>query len=135
MPHSLLHIYINSFSFKKGLPKDETEHGGGFIFDCRWIDNPGRIDSYKKLTGKDQAVQQFLLSKTEMPFFLTQTQGLLKPVIDKYIQRDFAYLAIHFGCTGGQHRSVFAAIATQQFIQTHFPDITIHINHREQSAW
>lgn len=104
-----LQIHIYSFSYKKGLPEDVTGHGGGYVFDCRGILNPGRYEAYKTLTGKDAAVKDFLLQKTLMPQFVENVMDTISISIDDYLQRDFDQLSVSFGCTGGQHRSVFAA--------------------------
>ncbi len=104
-----LHIQVYSFSYKKGLPADDSGHGGGFVFDCRGILNPGRFEAYKQLTGKDKPVVDFLEHKTRMPEFLAQLTGLVDISVDNYLERGFDRLTIAFGCTGGQHRSVYAA--------------------------
>ena len=106
----MLHIDIYSFSYKKsGIPKDNTDNGGGFVFDCRGILNPGRIDEYKPQTGADLAVQEYLEEKTQMPDFLNSVKSLISISVDNYIERGFEHLQVSFGCTGGQHRSVATA--------------------------
>src|SRR6218665_2307305 len=95
-----LHIDIHSFSYKKGgIPKDNTGNGGGFAFDCRGILNPGRIEEYKPLTGKDISVQEFLETQTEMPKFLDLVKNIVSINIDNYLDRGFENLQINFGCT------------------------------------
>lgn len=107
----MLHIKIYSFSYKKGgIPEDKSDNGGGFVFDCRGILNPGRIEEYKSQTGADLGVQQYLEQKTQMPEFLDLIKNLTSISIDNYISRNFENLQISFGCTGGQHRSVYSAI-------------------------
>lgn len=129
----MLQIDIHSFSYKKGgIPKDPTGNGGGFCFDCRGILNPGRIEEYKPLTGKDLSVQQFLETKTQMPIFLSLVENLISISIENYLARGFEHLQINFGCTGGQHRSVFAAEKTGEFIKMKFPDTLVSIIHDEQ---
>lgn len=128
-----LNIEIHSFSYKKGgIPKDNTENGGGFVFDCRGILNPGRIEEYKIQTGNDIGVQEFLESKTEMPKFLKSIHSLLSISIENYLSRGFEHLQINFGCTGGQHRSVYSAIKTAQFVRENYPDANVSIHHDEQ---
>lgn len=128
-----LNIEIHSFSYKKGgIPKDNTENGGGFVFDCRGILNPGRIEEYKIQTGNDIGVQEFLETKTEMPNFLKSIHSLLSISIENYLSRGFEHLQINFGCTGGQHRSVYSAIKTAQFVRENYPDANVSIHHDEQ---
>jgi RNase adaptor protein for sRNA GlmZ degradation len=125
-------IKIQSFSFKKGLPTDETEHGGGYIFDCRSIHNPGRYEEYKQKTGKDKEVQAFFESNTEMAEFLALVFELSSKHIDKYLNRNFDYLSIAFGCTGGQHRSVYSAEKLNTYLKLKYQDkIKIELSHRE----
>ncbi|WP_326981376.1 RNase adapter RapZ [Chryseobacterium sp. MYb264] len=130
----MLHIDIHSFSYKKGgIPKDESGNGGGFAFDCRGILNPGRIEEYKSQTGNDQGVQEYLETKTEMPVFLNLIKNIVSITIDNYLDRGFENLQINFGCTGGQHRSVYSAIKTAEFIKEKYPEGTyITIHHDEQ---
>ena len=126
-------IDIHSFSYKKGgIPKDDSGNGGGFVFDCRGILNPGRIEEYKAQTGNDVSVQDYLETKTEMPAFLKNVQDLISINIRNYLERGFENLQINFGCTGGQHRSVYSAIKTAEFIQQNFPEADVRIHHDEQ---
>ena len=126
-------IDIHSFSYKKGgIPKDDSGNGGGFVFDCRGILNPGRIEEYKAQTGNDVGVQDYLETKTEMPAFLKNVQDLISINIRNYLERGFENLQINFGCTGGQHRSVYSAIKTAEFIQQNFPEADVRIHHDEQ---
>lgn len=129
-----LNINIYSFSYKKsGIPVDESGNGGGFVFDCRGILNPGRIDEYKPQTGDDKGVQEFLETKTEMPQFLDLIKQLLSITIDDYIERGFENLQIAFGCTGGQHRSVYGAIKLGEYLQEKYPEILdVKVTHKEQ---
>ncbi|VDH03456.1 RapZ C-terminal domain-containing protein [Bergeyella zoohelcum] len=129
----MLHIDIHSFSYKKkGYPKDETGNGGGFCFDCRGILNPGRIDEYKSQTGKDITVQEYLEQKTMMPQFLTNIKALISITIEDYLNRNFEHLQINFGCTGGQHRSVYSAEKIAEFIKEKYPQTQVSITHDEQ---
>ena len=126
-------IDIHSFSYRKGgIPKDDSGNGGGFVFDCRGILNPGRIEEYKAQTGNDVGVQDYLETKTEMPAFLKSVQDLISINIKNYLERGFENLQINFGCTGGQHRSVYSAIKTAEFIQQNFPEAVVRIHHDEQ---
>ncbi len=107
--HLLLHININSFSYRRGIPADDPVNGGGFVFDCRCIHNPGRYEQYKNLTGKDSEVKKFLDNEPEMEQFFTHVLALVEQSINKYLNKGFTNLMINFGCTGGQHRSVYSA--------------------------
>ncbi len=128
-----LTIEIHSFSYKKGgIPKDHSGNGGGFTFDCRGILNPGRQEEYKSLTGKDLSVQDYLRSKTRMPEFLELIKDLISITIENYLERNFEHLQINFGCTGGQHRSVFCAEETATFIQEKYPEAIVIVQHDEQ---
>lgn len=130
-----LNIDINSFSYKKGYPTDDSGNGGGFAFDCRGIYNPGRIEQYKKQSGLDSPVQDFLIKETEMPSFLKSVFEIISINIDNYLSRGFEHLQINFGCTGGQHRSVFAAEQTAQFLNTRYKDLKINVNHTNKINW
>ena len=130
----MLNIDIHSFSYKKGgIPKDPSGNGGGFAFDCRGILNPGRIEEYKSQTGNDIGVQEYLETKTEMPTFLELIKSLVSINIEDYLARGFEHLQINFGCTGGQHRSVYSAIKIAEFIKEKYPEGTeVSIHHDEQ---
>lgn len=128
-----LHIEIHSFSYKKsGYPKDDSGNGGGFAFDCRGILNPGRIEEYKVQTGKDQPVIDFLEANTEMPIFLDLIHKTVSMTINNYVDRGFSHLQINFGCTGGQHRSVYAAEKTAEFIRDRYPMVKVTVTHDQQ---
>lgn len=128
-----LKVKITSFSYKKGLPKDTSGHGGGFVFDCRGILNPGRIDAYKALTGRDEAVQAYLETQTRMPEFLEHIYDTIDITVEDYLQRGFDSLSIAFGCTGGQHRSVYAAEAMARHLTGKY-GIDVTVKHREQGV-
>ena len=104
-----LKVTINSFSYKENIPNDYTGNGGGFLFDCRGIENPGRQDRFKELTGLDKPVQEFLNEKTTALDFLFNVYKIIDSTIQNYSGRNFTNLQINFGCTGGQHRSVYCA--------------------------
>ena len=125
-------VKVNSFSFiKSGYPKDETANGGGFVFDCRGILNPGRITEYKQQTGRDKPVKDYLEQETKMPEFLNNVYNIVDISVEDYIARGFENLVINFGCTGGQHRSVYAADAVARHIRNKY-GVKIQINHIEQ---
>ncbi len=123
-------IKVQSFSYKKGLPKDDTEHGGGFIFDCRALPNPGRYDEYKMLTGKDLKVIEFLEKEPEVARFKTLVSQMVDQSVEKYLERNFDYLSVSFGCTGGQHRSVYMAEFLSRYLLDKY-NIQVHKHHRE----
>ena len=129
-----LSIVINSFSYKKGIPKDESENGGGFVFDMRGILNPGRFDDYKTLSGKDKPVQNFLEQRTKMNEFLNSVWDLIDITIEDYLQRGFTHLMINFGCTGGQHRSVYAAEQTARHLRNKYK-LKVQLNHTNEANW
>ncbi|WP_079666625.1 RapZ C-terminal domain-containing protein [Soonwooa buanensis] len=133
MMSNTLKVEIHSFSYKKGgIPKDNSGNGGGFVFDCRGILNPGRIEEYKIQTGNDVAVQDYLEEKTQMPDFLKAIKSIVSINIEDYLARGFENLQINFGCTGGQHRSVYSAIKIAEFIKEKYPEVEVVINHDEQ---
>ena len=102
-------VQIFSFSYRRGIPKDETGHGGGFVFDARSIPNPGREERFKTLTGKDAPVIEYLNQQESAHQFLASVMSLVDASIDAYQSRGFKSLTVSFGCTGGQHRSVYFA--------------------------
>lgn len=106
---STLNVSINSFSYKHGIPDDPHGHGGGYVFDCRALINPGRVEKYKKLTGKDREVIEFLSGQDDVEEFLNSAFSLVDLSADNYEERKFPSLMVSFGCTGGQHRSVYCA--------------------------
>lgn len=128
-PHNLT-VRVTSFSFKKGVPEDPSGNGGGFVFDCRAINNPGRYSEYKPLTGRDLPVQQFLEEKSEMNSFLHSVKSLVDQSVKNYIDRGFSHLSVSFGCTGGQHRSVYATEKLATYLQSNYP-VTVIVKHRE----
>lgn len=127
-------VHINSFSYKStGIPKDETDNGGGFVFDCRGILNPGRIEEYKTQTGRDKSVKDFLELQTKMPQFLNSVYNIIDIAVEDYMQRNFSSLQVSFGCTGGQHRSVYAADALARHLKNKY-GVKIELKHVVQDA-
>lgn len=151
-----LTVHIKSFSFKKGIPDDNSGNGGGFVFDCRAPHNPGRYAEYKKITGLQQPVIDFLENNapamisylgeeryqqiaseklgTEltMPQFMEHVYGIVVPAVETYLKRGFTSLCVNFGCTGGQHRSVYGAQHLAEHLKALHPDLRVELIHREQ---
>jgi len=123
-----LTVNILSFSYKVGIPEDKSGHGGGFVFDCRSLPNPGRFDEYLDLTGNDLQVIAFMEKYPEVGEFMNHACSLVDQSIRNYIERGFKSLAVGFGCTGGQHRSVYCANELAKHIQSKF-DVMIKIKH------
>ena len=126
-------VTINSFSYKKnGIPADETGNGGGFVFDCRGILNPGRFEEFKLVNGRNKAVKDFLEQQTSMPEFLNNIYNLVDISVEDYLKRGFDSLMISFGCTGGCHRSVYAADALVRHLRNKFK-VKVELHHIEQN--
>ena len=123
-------VSINSFSYKSGIPVDLSGNGGGFVFDCRILLNPGRNEEFKNLTGKDKKVIKFLEDQNDVKEFLTNTISIVESAVKNYTKRNFNHLMINFGCTGGQHRSVYCVERLAEFLSRSF-DITVVVKHIE----
>lgn len=126
----MLTVSINSFSYKRGIPVDESGHGGGFAFDCRALENPGRYEQYKKHTGKDLRVIEFLKKEEDVQKFIEHVTKIIEIPIENYIKREFGNLMINFGCTGGQHRSVFMAEHFAEYLKNKY-NVNVSLRHRE----
>lgn len=129
-------IKICSFSYKKGIPVDDSGNGGGFVFDCRGILNPGRIQEYKTQTGRDKGVKDYLEQQTKMAEFLNSIFDIVDISVEDYIKRGFESLSVSFGCTGGQHRSVYAADALARHLRNKFK-VKIELKHlvQDEKKW
>lgn len=126
-PSLPLVVEITSFSFKEPLPLhlfsgEGGRHGGGFVFDCRSLPNPGREDVFKSQTGLDEAVRRYLTERSEVGQFRASVFSLIEPAVRNFLSRDFTFMNVSFGCTGGQHRSVFMAEELASHLKTTFPD-------------
>ena len=126
-----LTVTVYSFSFKKGLPVDESGNGGGYIFDCRSTHNPGKYEQYKQLTGLDQPVIDFLEQDGEITTFLQSVDKLIDHHVERFLERGFTHLQVCFGCTGGQHRSVYSAEYTAKRLHAKY-GVRVHLIHRER---
>ncbi len=124
-------ITIYSFSFKRGIPADTSGNGGGYVFDCRSTHNPGKYEEYKTQTGLDQPVIDFLEKDGEILTFLNSVYALVDHHVERFLERGFNHLQVSFGCTGGQHRSVYCAEHLASHLKDKYP-VRIHLIHREQ---
>jgi len=125
-------VTVYSFSFKKGIPNDDSGNGGGFVFDCRAINNPGKYERFSSLNGLDEPVIQFLENDGEILKFLDNAYELVDQSVKRYKDRKFTHLMVSFGCTGGQHRSVYSAQKMAEHINEKF-GVEVQLIHREQN--
>jgi aminoglycoside/choline kinase family phosphotransferase len=129
-------VKVCSFSYRNGIPKDESGNGGGFVFDCRGILNPGRVEAMKTKTGRDKEVKDYLEQQTKMVKFLDSVFDIVDISVEDYIKRGFEILSVSFGCTGGQHRSVYAADALARHLRNKFK-VKIDLKHcvQDEKNW
>ncbi len=131
--NDILTVEINSFSYKKGgIPYDISPNGGGFVFDCRALPNPGRLPQLRDYTGKDKPVVEYLENFEEIAFYKKNVFGIVTQSINNYLKRGFSRLQVNFGCTGGKHRSVYMAEALRSYLSKK-EGIRIVVNHKEQT--
>lgn len=128
----VLTVTIHSFSYRRGIPYDPTGNGGGHVFDCRILPNPGREAQFKDLTGCDEAVKAYLDSNKQADVFFSSVRSMMIQSVDNYLQRNFTSLMVNFGCTGGQHRSVYFAERTARFLRERYPELHVVVRHNEQ---
>ena len=126
-------VKISSFSYKNGIPADKSGNGGGFVFDCRGVLNPGRIEEFKTMHGRDKKVMDYIEQQTRMSEFLNSVFDIVDISVEDYIGRGFESLMVSFGCTGGQHRSVYAADALARHLRNKFK-VKIELKHYVQEA-
>lgn len=125
-------VKIYSFSYKKGIPADDSGNGGGFVFDCRAVNNPGKYERYNSFTGLDEPVIRFIEEDGEMLTFLSSAFPMVDASVKRYMERGFQHLMVCFGCTGGQHRSVYGAEKMAKHINEKF-GVEVRLIHREQN--
>jgi aminoglycoside/choline kinase family phosphotransferase len=130
-----LTIRLQSFSFKRGYPDDDGGHGGGFVFDCRALPNPGRHLEYRALCGRDAGVVEYIERCSEAHHFWQNVRSLVDAQVEEYLRRGFTSLSVAFGCTGGQHRSVYFAERLAAHLRHEFPQVVMKLEHREESQW
>lgn len=126
-----LTVKVMSFAYKTGIPNDNSGNGGGFVFDCRAVNNPGKYERYKPFTGLDANVIEFLETDGEITRFLEHCYELVDASVERYIERGFTNLMVCFGCTGGRHRSVYSAQHMAEHINEKF-GVKVELVHREQ---
>ncbi len=125
-----LEVHIYSFAYKKGIPADNTGNGGGYVFDCRSINNPGKYEHYRQFNGNDTEVIKFLEDDGEVLVFLDSVYKLVDAHVQRFIERKFTHLQVCFGCTGGQHRSVFCAERLAKHLSGKY-NVRVTVTHRE----
>jgi aminoglycoside/choline kinase family phosphotransferase len=130
-----LSVHFHSFSYRRGYPEDLDGHGGGFVFDCRALPNPGRLEEYRTSTGRAESVARFLEAEAAFEPFWENVRALTEAQVEVYRSRGFTSLSIAFGCTGGQHRSVYLAEKLARHVEARFPDVKVRVVHREEPYW
>ena len=126
-----LTVTVYSFSYKKGIPEDTSGNGGGYVFDCRSVHNPGKYERFKQLTGLDAPVIEFLEEDGEILRFLDHVYSLVDAHVERFLSRGFTHLQVSFGCTGGQHRSAYSAQHLAEHLVAKYP-VKVHLIHRER---
>ncbi len=130
-----LHVHVSSFSYRDGLPEDDAGHGGGFVFDCRSLSNPGRLAELSGLVGTQPGIATFLEALPETDAFWKHVLALVEAHIANFRQRNFSDFSVAFGCTGGQHRSVYFADRLARHVRERHPDVTVDIRHLAEPKW
>lgn len=130
-----LTLHLTSFSYRRGYPPDPAGHGGGFVFDCRALPNPGREAEFADLTGLDEPVRAHLRGDPACVAFFEHARALVEEQVRSYRERGFTDLSVAFGCTGGQHRSVYLVERLREEIEESFDDVEVDLSHREAPFW
>ena len=133
--HAGLTLHLFSFSYRRGYPDPVDGHGGGFVFDCRSVPNPGREPEYRRLTGLDPSVKVFIEKNPASEAFWSGVRDLCEAHVSEYVRRGFESLTVSFGCTGGQHRSVYFTERLAEHVRGVFPDVRVRVQHREAPGW
>jgi RNase adaptor protein for sRNA GlmZ degradation len=127
-----LTVRLLSFSYRRGVPADETGHGGGFVFDCRGLPNPGRHERFARFSGRDHEIAAYLEGSPEVGSFMDHVYALVEQSVENYRNRNFTNLMVAFGCTGGQHRSVYCAEALARRLRER--GVQVEVSHTELEA-
>jgi RNase adaptor protein for sRNA GlmZ degradation len=130
-----LHVHVSSFSYRDGMPGDESGHGGGFVFDCRSLSNPGRLPELSTQIGTDPDIARFLEAMPETETFWRHALALVDAHLANFLQRNFSDFSVAFGCTGGQHRSVYFADRLARHLREKHPDVRVELRHLSQARW
>ncbi len=133
-PANTLTVRVQSFSFKKGIPQDPSPNGGGFVFDCRALPNPGREKQFAHNTGKDNCVIEYLEKYEAVDLFKQHVFAIIEQAVDNYMERKFDHLMVSFGCTGGQHRSVYFAEQAARHLREKYPTVNVVLRHTAQES-
>jgi len=128
-------VHLFSFSYRSGYPGDAGGHGGGFVFDCRALPNPGREAKYQRVSGLDQEVVRYLADDPKVEAFWENTRSLVDAHVEDYLRRGFHDLSVAYGCTGGQHRSVYLVERIARHLRDRFPHVEVRVKHREAASW
>ena len=134
-PPQGLNVHVASFSYRDGWPPDESGHGGGHVFDCRWLPNPGRLQELSGLTGRDAPIVRFLEAIPETELFWGHVVALVEAHIANFRERNFSDLSVAFGCTGGQHRSVYFAERMARHVRERHAGVAVHLRHAARERW
>ena len=131
-PADTLTVRVQSFSFQRGIPQDPSPNGGGFVFDCRALPNPGREKQFAYNTGKDACIIEYLEKYEAVDLFKQHVFAIIDQAVDNYIERKFDHLMVSFGCTGGQHRSVYFAEQAARHLREKYPFVNVVLKHTAQ---
>lgn len=130
-----LHVHVCSFSYRDGMPAGDPEHGGGFVFDCRSLSNPGRRPELSVRIGTEPEIVKFLEAMPETETFWRHVLPLVESHVENFLERNFSAFHVAFGCTGGQHRSVYFAERLARHLREHHPEVTTHLVHSSKARW
>jgi hypothetical protein len=130
-----LTVHVGSFSYRRGVPVDPGGNGGGFVFDCRGLENPRQDPALEGLCGRDPEVASALDALPAAAALLGHARALVEAQVETYSKRGWSSLSVQFGCTGGQHRSVYLAERLAAELSARFPDVRVRLDHAERTRW